>query len=60
MGLWKGGRVPERLCCPVDAYMLLERASMLLMLRRAPNAASIASRHAAARLPGGADSTNRA
>jgi 8-oxo-dGTP diphosphatase len=31
--------VPERLRCPVDAYMLLERGSRLLMLRRAPNAA---------------------
>ena len=43
LGLWKGRRVPERLCCPVDAYMLLERGSMLLMLRRAPNAAYAAS-----------------
>lgn len=42
-GLWKGGRVPERLCCPVDAYMLLERGGRLLMLRRAPNAAYAAS-----------------
>jgi 8-oxo-dGTP pyrophosphatase MutT (NUDIX family) len=35
--------VPERLCCPVDAYMLLERGGRLLMLRRAPNAAYAAS-----------------
>jgi 8-oxo-dGTP pyrophosphatase MutT (NUDIX family) len=42
-GLWKGERVPERLCCPVDAYMLLERGGRLLMLRRAPNAAYAAS-----------------
>jgi hypothetical protein len=28
----------ERLCCPVDAYMLLERDGRLLMLRRAPGA----------------------
>jgi 8-oxo-dGTP diphosphatase len=29
----------ERLCCPVDAYMLLERGGKLLMLRRAQDAA---------------------
>jgi 8-oxo-dGTP diphosphatase len=29
----------ERLCCPVDAYLLLERGGKLLMLRRAPDAA---------------------
>lgn len=28
----------ERLCCPVDAYLLLERGGKLLMLRRAPGA----------------------
>ena len=27
--------MPERLCCPVDAYMLLERRGRLLILRRA-------------------------
>jgi len=30
--------MPERLCCPMDAYMLLERGGKLLMLRRAPGA----------------------
>ncbi len=30
--------MPERLCCPVDAYLLLERGGKLLMLRRAPGA----------------------
>lgn len=29
----------ERLCVPVDAYMLLERDGKILMLRRAPGAA---------------------
>ncbi len=31
--------MPERLRCPVDAYMLLERDARVLMLRRAPDAA---------------------
>jgi 8-oxo-dGTP pyrophosphatase MutT (NUDIX family) len=34
-----GDPVPERLSCPVDAYMLLERGGRLLMLRRAASAA---------------------
>ncbi len=31
--------MPKRACCPVDAYMLLERGGRLLMLRRAADAA---------------------
>jgi hypothetical protein len=31
--------MPERLCCPMDAYLLLERDGKLLMLRCAPGAA---------------------
>ena len=33
----------ERLCCPVDAYMLLERGGQVLMLRRAHDAAYASS-----------------
>ena len=33
----------ERWCCPVDAYMLLERDGHVLMLRRAPYAAYASS-----------------
>ncbi len=35
---WEEWPMPERLCCPVDAYLLLERGGKLLMLRRAPGA----------------------
>ena len=31
--------MPDRLCCPVDAYMLVARGGKLLMLRRAADAA---------------------
>ena len=31
--------MPDRLCCPVDAYMLVARGGKLLMLRRAAGAA---------------------
>jgi 8-oxo-dGTP diphosphatase len=37
--LTKEYAMAERLCCPVDAYMLLERGGKLLMLRRAQDAA---------------------
>ena len=33
----------ERLCCPVDAYMLLERAGQIVTLRRAQDAAYASS-----------------
>jgi 8-oxo-dGTP pyrophosphatase MutT (NUDIX family) len=33
----------ERLCCPVDAYMFLERDGQVLTLRRAPDAAYASS-----------------
>jgi hypothetical protein len=31
--------MPDRLCCPVDAYVFLARGGKLLMLRRAADAA---------------------
>jgi hypothetical protein len=31
--------MPDRLCCPVDAYMFLARDGKLLMLKRAADAA---------------------
>jgi 8-oxo-dGTP pyrophosphatase MutT (NUDIX family) len=34
----KEGVMAERICCPMDAYVLLERDGKLLMLRRAPGA----------------------
>jgi 8-oxo-dGTP diphosphatase len=37
-GRWEGS-MRERLCCPVDVYMLLEREGRVLMLRRAAGAA---------------------
>ncbi len=39
----KEGPMAERQCCPVDAYMLLERGGKLLMLRRYPDAAYAAN-----------------
>jgi 8-oxo-dGTP pyrophosphatase MutT (NUDIX family) len=35
----KDGQMAERQYCPIDAYMLLERAGRVLMLRRSPDAA---------------------
>lgn len=35
--------MPQHLCCPVDAYMLLERGGRLLMLGRATDASHAAS-----------------
>jgi 8-oxo-dGTP pyrophosphatase MutT (NUDIX family) len=37
------GSMQERLCCPVDAYMLLERDGQVLTLRRAPDVAYASS-----------------
>src|SRR5260370_18519880 len=43
VGFWEAEWMPQRLCCPVDAYMLLERGGRLLMLRRATDASYAAS-----------------